>query len=82
MPQTNNNPIQIYQAENGALEIQVDQNNETIWLTQAQITQVFDIDQSVVSRHISNIFKDKEIDEQRNMQKMHNAISDKPKAYE
>lgn len=75
------NPIQIYQAENGALEIHTDAKNETVWLTQAQIVQIFDIDQSVVSRHISNIFKDQEIDLQRNMQKMHNAISDKPVAF-
>ena len=70
--------IQLYQAANGALEIVVDTNHDNIWLTQAQITMVFDIDQSVVSRHISNIFKDEEIDQKRNMQKMHNAISDKP----
>ena len=70
--------IQLYQAANGALEIVVDTNHDNIWLTQAQILMVFNIDQSVVSRHISNIFKDEEIDQKRNMQKMHNAISDKP----
>ncbi len=75
------NPIQIYQAENGALEIQVDKKQDTVWLTQAQMTKLFGIDQSVVSRHIANIFKDQEVDEKRNMQKMHNAISDKPVAY-
>ncbi len=49
-----------------------------MWATQGQIVELFDIDQSVVSKHISNIFKDKEVDEKRNMQKMHNANSDKP----
>jgi len=79
--QTTSQPIQIYQTETGALEIQVDQKQDTIWLTQKQITQIFEIDQSVVSRHISNIFKGSEVDEKRNMQKMHNAISDKPVSY-
>jgi len=81
MPKTINQPIQIYQTETGALEIKVDQKQDTIWLTQKQITQIFKIDQSVVSRHISNIFKDSEVDQKRNMQKMHNAISDKPVSY-
>lgn len=76
-----NNLVQIYQAENGALEIQTDVSNETVWLTQQQIIKIFEIDQSVVSRHISNVFKDSEIVKERNMQKMHNAISDKPVSY-
>lgn len=82
MPSQNTPPsIQIYQAENGALEIKLDQKNDTIWLTQAQISQIFSIDQSVVSRHISKIFKDEEVDKKSNVQKMHNAISDKPVAF-
>lgn len=51
---------------------------ETIWATQAQIVDLFDVDQSVVSRHIINVFKDGEVDKKSNMQKMHNANSDKP----
>jgi hypothetical protein len=42
------------------------------------MVEVFGIDQSVVSRHINNIFKDQEIGKNSNMQKMHNANSDKP----
>jgi prophage maintenance system killer protein len=68
----------IYQAKNGAIELRGDFTNETIWATQAQIVELFAVDQSVVSRHIRNIFKDGEIDEKSNMQKMHNANSDKP----
>ena len=72
------NEIAIYQSASGEIQIKLDSQNETIWITQAQIVQVFGIDQSVVSRHIKNIFKDQEIDQNSNMQKMHNAISDKP----
>ncbi|MFH2085505.1 MAG: virulence protein RhuM/Fic/DOC family protein [bacterium] len=78
-----NKPSQVivYQAKNGAIELKGDFGHETIWATQAQIVGLFDLDQSVVSRHIKNIFQDKEIDMKSNMQKMHNANSDKPVAY-
>jgi len=55
------NPVQMYQAENGALEIQVDQNQETIWLTQAQITQLFQIDQSQSKKGICKVATIKEV---------------------
>lgn len=69
--------IVIYQAKNGAIELSGDFENETIWATQSQIAQLFNIDQSVVSRHINNLLKDGEIDQKSNMQKMHIANSDK-----
>jgi prophage maintenance system killer protein/predicted XRE-type DNA-binding protein len=70
-------PIIIFENENKEVEIQVDYTKDTIWLSQAQIVNLFNVDQSVVSRHIKNIFTDKEIDTKRNMQKMHIANSDK-----
>lgn len=70
--------IVIYQAKTGAIELRGDFKRETIWATQAEIVHLFGIDQSVISRHIKNIFKDGEIEEKSNMQKMHNANSDKP----
>ncbi len=68
----------IYQAKNGAIELRGDASHETIWASQAQIVELFGVDQSVVSRHIKNIFKDGEIEQKSNMQKMHIANSDKP----
>src|SRR3989344_1973993 len=70
--------IVIFQAKSGAIEFRGDFRAETIWATQAQIEDLFNVDQSVVSRHIKNIFNDHEIDEKGNMQKMHIANSDKP----
>lgn len=70
--------IVIYQSKNGAIELRGDFAHETIWATQAQVVDLFGVDQSVVSRHIRNILKDGEIEEKSNMQKMHNANSDKP----
>ncbi|KKQ70648.1 MAG: death-on-curing family protein [Candidatus Peregrinibacteria bacterium GW2011_GWC2_39_14] len=69
--------IVIYQAKTGAIEFKEDVFAETIWATQAQIAQVFEIDQSVVSRHVKNIFKAKEVNVKSNMQKMHIPNSDK-----
>ncbi len=68
----------IYQAKSGAIELRGDFTHKTIWATQAQVVDLFGVDQSVVSRHIKNIFKDGEIDKKSNMQKMHIANSDKP----
>ncbi len=65
----------------GELELKVSVENETIWLTQTQLCDIFEKDQSVISRHINNIFKDNEVDEKSNMQKMHIANSDKPVSF-
>jgi len=54
--------IEIYQANNGEPEISVVLDNETVWLNLNQITTLFQRDKSVISRHITNIFKEKELD--------------------
>lgn len=72
------NGIVIYQAKTGAIQLKEDVSAETIWATQTQITQLFEIDQSVVSRHIKNVFSEKEVEAESNMQKMHIPNSDKP----
>ena len=68
--------ISIYQTENGVIEVHLDQ--DTVWLNQAQMIALFGRDQSVISRHIGNIFKEGELVRESNMQKMHIANSDKP----
>ncbi len=68
----------IYQTPHGKLDIQLDLENETIWLDRSQIAALYGIDRSGVSKHIKNIFTDKEIDEKSNVQKMHIPNSDKP----
>jgi len=72
------NNVLIYQAKNGAIELRGDFDRETVWTTQAQIAEAFQTECSVVTRHIQNIFKDREIDERSNVQKLHIANSDKP----
>jgi hypothetical protein len=61
----------IYEGDNGHIELRFDGDRETIWATQAQMAKLFDVGQSVVSKHIANIFREGELDELSNMQKMH-----------
>ncbi|MEK7629420.1 MAG: virulence protein RhuM/Fic/DOC family protein [Patescibacteria group bacterium] len=75
-----NKELVIYQAKSGAIEFRGDFEHENIWATQAQIADVFDIDRTVVTKHINNLIKSREIDKKSNVQKMHIANSDKPVA--
>ena len=75
---TKNKQVAIYQTKFGAIEVKKDMRADTIWATQADIVMLYEKDQSVISRHIRNIFKDDEVDKKSNMQKMHIANSDKP----
>src|SRR3989344_780158 len=75
------NQIVIFQAKSGAIELRGDFGKETIWATQMQIANIFQIERSVVTKHILNIFKDKEISEKSNVQKMHIPNSDKPTSF-
>ncbi|MGL6349388.1 MAG: RhuM family protein [Aeromonas sp.] len=68
--------IAIFEGENGDVAVTLQQ--ETVWLNQAQLAQLFARDQSVVSRHTRNVFKDGELPVAGNMQKVHIAGSDKP----
>lgn len=70
------NDIAIFEAENGDIQVAIEQ--DTVWLTQAQMIELFGRDQSVISRHIRNVFKEGELPEESNMQNMHIAHSDKP----
>lgn len=70
--------IQIYNSPENLTQIEVTFENETVWLNQEQLVHLFQRDQSVISRHIRNVFNEGELDEKSNMQKMHIANSDKP----
>lgn len=62
----------IYESDNGAMVFRLDEDRETFWATQAEMAELFQVDQSVVSKHIANVFAEGELDELSNMQKMHN----------
>jgi hypothetical protein len=69
--------IQLYQVDNQvSLEVNVEQ--DTVWLSQAQMSDLFGRDVSVISRHINNAIGDEEVDLKSNLQKVQIAFSDKP----
>jgi len=73
-----NNQIIIYSGGGKAPKIEVKMEKETIWLTQGQIAQLFSVERSVITKHLSNVFKTKEVNEKSNVQFLHIANSDKP----
>ena len=56
------NKIIIYQTEDGQTQIDVRMENETVWLTQAQMAALFQTDRTSIVRHINNIYKEEELD--------------------
>ena len=54
--------IVIYQTEDGQTQIDVRLENETVWLTQAQMAELFETDRTSIVRHINNIYKAEELD--------------------
>ncbi len=72
------NQIEIYKGSDNQTQIEVQFENDTVWLSQEQLVRLFNRDQSVISRHIRNVFSEGELEEKSNMQKMHIAKSDKP----
>ncbi|ACU90399.1 virulence protein [Desulfomicrobium baculatum] len=72
--------IKIYQSSDGQARIDVRLERDTVWLSQAQMAELFGRDQSVISRHIRNALTESEVNEESNMQKMHTANSDRPVA--
>lgn len=57
------NQIEIYEASDGSTQIHVQFEEETVWLSQKQMSELFDRDRKTITRHISNIFKEGELDE-------------------
>lgn len=76
-----NNQIIIYQTEDGLTKIDVTLENETVWLNQDQMAELFQRDRTVITKHIGNIFREGELDEKSNVQFLHVANSDKPVKY-
>jgi len=56
--------IEIYKSEDSQIHVEVKFDRETFWLTQEQIAKLFARDRTVITRHLRNIFKEGELDEQ------------------
>ena len=61
--QQSNSSIELYKTENGQTEISVKLENETVWLSQRQMAQLFDKDTDTIGLHLRNIYKSGELDE-------------------
>lgn len=66
--------IVMYQPDE-TIRLEVRLENDTVWLTQAQMAELFQKDQSVIARHIANVFREGELQETSNMQILHNTLS-------
>lgn len=76
-----NDEIIIYKPEDGVIKVDVLFADETVWLTQSQMSELFQRDISVISRHIGNVFHDGELAEESNLHFLQIANSDKPVKY-
>lgn len=74
----NNSGLIIYTSEDGLTKIDVTFDNDTVWLSKAQMAELFQRDRSVISKHIKNIFNEGELNTESNVQNLHIANADKP----
>ena len=65
----NQNPIEIYQAQDGTTQVEVRFEHDTVWLSQAQMAMLFDKDIRTINEHITNIFGDEELEKESTIRK-------------
>ena len=66
-----NNQIIIYQTEDGQTQVDVRMENETVWLTTSQMAMLFDREESNIRRHVINVFKEGELEKEKNVHFLH-----------
>ena len=66
-----NNQIEIYRSQDGSVQLNVKLENETVWLTQSQMAELFGRDRTVITRHINNCYKEGELDKISHVQNLH-----------
>ena len=78
LPMNPESNILLYQTEDGRTKLEVRLENETVWLVQEQISDLFQRERSVITKHINNVFKEGELEEKSNVQILHISGSDRP----
>lgn len=76
-----NSEFIIFKTVDQNISVDVRFEHETVWLTQEQMSVLFQRERSVITKHIKNVFEEGELDEKSNVQIMHIANSDKPVKY-
>ncbi len=77
-----NNEIVIYQTEDGKTQLDVTMEGETVWLSQQQIATLFEKDRTVIGRHINNIYKEQELNEDTSCAKIAHVAKNTGQKYE
>ena len=72
--------VVLYKAPDGQIRLEVRLEQDTVWLTQAQMAKLFGRERSVITKHINNVFREGELAKKSNVQNVHIASSDKPVA--
>ena len=75
------NGLAVFKTADSVIKLEVPLEEDTVWLTQAQMTQLFGVDNTVITRHVNNVFKEGELEKKKNVQKLHVANSGKPVNY-
>ena len=66
----NNAELIIYETKDGNVKLDVNLENETVWLFANQMSLIFNRDEKVIRKHINNVFNEGELDRENNTQKM------------
>ena len=66
----NQNPIEIYQAQDGTTQVEVRFEKDTVWLSQAQMAILFGKDVRTINEHITNIFDEEELEKESTIRKL------------
>ena len=75
------NNIVLYQTDDGEARLEVKLDQETVWLSQKQMAELFGRERSVITRHLGNVFREGELNKKSNVQNIQIANSDKPVAF-
>jgi prophage maintenance system killer protein len=70
--------IQLFETQDGQVNLEVRLQDDTVWLSTEQMSQLFARERSVLTKHINNVFKEAELELNSNVQNLHIAYSDKP----
>ena len=73
--------VLLYQSTDGGPALDVRLERDTVWLSQAQMSELFGRERSVLTKHVNNVFKEGELEKKSNVQNLHIAGSDKPVAF-
>ena len=73
---SNKSELILYQSKDGQSTIDVQLQDETVWLTQAQLTELFDRNKRTISEHIQNVFKEGELQEKAVVRKFRTTAAD------